>query len=74
MRRVWLVLVLLSACVDVPAGIKANFAEPGPEDRSNYRPGAHGAARPTEEPPPVVAKDANADAAPLETAPEGGVP
>lgn len=75
MRRVWLVFVLLTACVDVPAGIKANFAEPGPSDRSNYRPGTHGSALPVEEPPPV-AKDANVpvDAAPVEPVAEGGAP
>jgi hypothetical protein len=59
MRRVWLVLVLVTACVDVPSGIKANFAEPGPNDRTNYRPGVHGSAQPpSDEPPAVVAKDA----------------
>jgi len=44
-------LVLVAACVDVPDGIRAQFAGPGPQDRSNYRPGNHGV-----EPEPV-AKD-----------------
>jgi len=70
MRRVWLVLVVLTACVDVPAGIKANFAEPGPNDRSNFRQGAHGSAPPNAEPPAPTAKAAEADAGPMVS--EGG--
>ena len=43
------VLLVLAACVDVPDGIRAQFAGPGAQDRSNYRPGQHGA-----EPEPVA--------------------
>ena len=43
-------LGVAAGCVDVPSGIKANFAAPEPQERSNYRRGAHGAALPTEEP------------------------
>ena len=74
MRRVWLLLVLLTACVDVPAGIKANFAEPGPNDRSNFRPGNHGTAQPPAEVPAPTAKAAEVDAGPTaEQVAEGGV-
>lgn len=44
-----LVLAAIAGCVDVPDGIRAQFAGPGPQDRSNYRPGQHGA-----EPAPVA--------------------
>ncbi len=33
-----------SACVDVPTGVRAEFAPAGPGDRTNYRPGMHGTA------------------------------
>jgi len=42
-------LVLLAAaagCVEVPDNIRAHFAQPGPAERTNYRPGNHGTARP----------------------------
>lgn len=32
------------ACVDVPDNMRAEFAGPAPNDRSNYRQGTHGAA------------------------------
>jgi hypothetical protein len=41
----------LAACVEVPDGIRAQFAGPGPQDRSNFRPGRHGEARPAEDAP-----------------------
>ena len=44
----------LAGCVDVPDSIRAQFAGPSPQDRSNYRQGRHG------EPPPV-AKSAPVD-------------
>lgn len=34
-----------AACVEVPENMRAEFAGPGPADRTNYRPGAHGSAR-----------------------------
>jgi hypothetical protein len=36
-------------CVEVPDNIRAQFAGPGAQDRTNYRPGNHGA-----EPAPVA--------------------
>lgn len=44
-------------CVEVPDNIRAQFAGPGQSDRSNYRPGNHGA-----EPPPVAKASAAPDA------------
>jgi hypothetical protein len=41
--------VLFVGCVEVPDTIRAQFAGPGAQDRTNYRPGNHGA-----EPPPVA--------------------
>jgi hypothetical protein len=60
MRRLLLPIVVwaLAACVDVPDNIRAQFAAPAPNERSNYRPGAHGTAPPVDEP---------ADAAPAMT-------
>lgn len=77
------VLAAIAGCVEVPDGIRAQFAGPGPQDRSNYRPGQHGA-----EPPPVAkatppqevatssvaASAADADAAAAEPAADGGTP
>jgi hypothetical protein len=40
-----------AACVDVPDGVRAQFAAPSPADRSNFRPGTHGSAPPVEETP-----------------------
>ena len=52
MRRSFIAILLLAAaCVDVPDGIRAEFAGPGAADRSNYRPGRHGSALPVEEAP-----------------------
>src|SRR5262245_41993342 len=50
MRRSFLAvsIVATAACVDVPDGIRAEFAAAGPADRSNYRPGRHGSALPVE--------------------------
>lgn len=74
---------LFVGCVEVPDTVRAQFAGPGPQDRTNYRPGNHGA-----EPPPVapVAKaspspeastttttSADADAA-APTKPDAGAP
>jgi hypothetical protein len=36
-------------CVDVPDSVRAQFAGPGASDKTNYRPGNHGA-----EPAPVA--------------------
>jgi hypothetical protein len=36
-------------CVEVPDTVRAQFAGPGPQDRTNYRPGNHGV-----EPAPVA--------------------
>jgi hypothetical protein len=60
----------VAACVDVPEGIRANFAAPAPQERSNYRPGEHGVARPSENAAPPAAKAAAAagDAGPPESA------
>jgi hypothetical protein len=58
-------------CVEVPDNIRAQFAAPGANDRTNYRPGHHGT-----EPPPVAkasttsttsATSADADAAVVPT-------
>jgi hypothetical protein len=51
MRRSLLAVFLFAAgaCVDVPSGIRAQFAGPAAGDRSNYRPGRHGSALPPEE-------------------------
>jgi hypothetical protein len=43
------VLASLLGCVEVPDTIRAQFAGPGSSDRTNYRPGNHGA-----EPAPVA--------------------
>jgi hypothetical protein len=45
----FVLLLWLVGCVEVPDTIRAQFAGPGPQDRTNYRPGNHGA-----EPPPVA--------------------
>ncbi len=52
MRRSFLAVFILAvaACVDVPDGVRAQFAGPGATDRTNYRPGSHGSAPPIEEP------------------------
>ena len=49
--RSWgiLAFALFVGCVEVPDNIRAHFAGPGQNDRTNYRPGNHGA-----EPPPVA--------------------
>ena len=72
MYRRFTVLVLAAAavgCVEVPDNIRAHFAGPGPAERTNYRPGNHGSARPHAEPvvkawvPQVNDADAGATAA-----------
>ncbi len=81
MRRSFLAVVLVAgaACVEIPPNIHAQFAGPRPEDRSNYRPGQHGAARPAEE-LDVASAPADAGAPPVEkasgtgTAEDGGAP
>jgi hypothetical protein len=35
-----------AACVEVPQAIRTEFTGPSPSDRSNFRAGAHGTARP----------------------------
>ena len=50
-------IAALAGCVDVPDGIRAQFAGPGVNDRSNYRPGTHGA-----EPPPTAKASLPAEA------------
>ena len=54
-RRISAVLAILGlalagavACVDVPDTMRAEFAGPGPNDRTNYKPGPHGAAPPND--------------------------
>ena len=42
-------IATIVGCVEVPDTVRAQFAGPGPQDRTNYRPGNHGA-----EPPPVA--------------------
>lgn len=59
----------IASCVDVPAGVRAEFAGPGPDDRSNYRPGKHGA-----EPPVVKAAAPAEDDAGAATDPDAGAP
>ena len=64
----WLALVIAAGCVEVPDTIKADFSAPGSNDRSNYRPGTHGAAPPAEEPTPKLATTTDAGpAAPVDT-------
>ncbi len=72
-------VAVVAGCIDVPSGIKANFAAAGPEERSNFRRGAHGSALPTEEPAPAPvappeAKAAQADAGPASGPPSGSEP
>ncbi|MBX3217678.1 MAG: hypothetical protein KF850_36940 [Labilithrix sp.] len=69
MRRSLLAIVLLAAagCVDVPDNVRAQFAGPGANDRSNYRPGRHGSAPPVEDAP--APKAAETPSAPAEEAP-----
>ncbi len=44
------VLVALAGCVEVPDNVRAHFAQPSPAERTNYRPGNHGSARPLAQP------------------------
>jgi hypothetical protein len=68
----WLaVAAFAAACVEVPSTIKADFAPPGPGDRSNYRPGAHGTATAAEPPAPKLAHGADADAGASHGEPDG---
>lgn len=54
-----------AGCVDVPANVRAQFAGPTAEDRSNYRRGRHGSAAPVEAPAePKEAAEAGAPSAP----------
>lgn len=50
------------ACVDVPDNMRAQFAPAGPNDRTNYRPGAHGTAMPAPYEPILPLPDAGAPA------------
>lgn len=74
-----LVLAAIAGCVEVPDTIRAQFAGPGPQDRSNYRPGQHGAepapvakAAPAQDVATTTTTAADADAG--ELAPDGGAP
>lgn len=62
---------LLVGCVEVPDNIRAHFAGPAQNDRTNYRPGNHGA-----EPAPVAKASTTtttaADASPVDA--DGGAP
>jgi hypothetical protein len=60
MRQVLLAVLIVAAaaCVDVPDSVHAQFAPPTPAERTNYRPGRHGAAPPVEDPAPAVAPKA----------------
>lgn len=77
MRRSLIAIVVLAtaACVDVPDAIRAEFAGPGPADRTNYRPGRHGSAPPVEDAPEPKAATPSAsdDAAPDAASSDGGV-
>lgn len=39
-------IVAIAACIDVPDSMRAQFAPPGPNERTNYKPGNHGLAQP----------------------------
>lgn len=55
MRKLALLVVLVgTACVDVPRAIRNDFAEPRPHERSNFRKGPHGEK-------PEVAAEAGVD-------------
>ena len=69
---VLLACLVVAACVDVPASIHAQFAAPGAADRSNYRPGRHGEARPAAD-EPVDPKDAPRDAGAASEIADGSV-
>jgi hypothetical protein len=66
-RTACLVLLLFVgvSCVDVPDGVRAEFAEAKPSDRSNFRRGTHGTAKPAADPamPKLAARDAGAQPA-----------
>ncbi len=50
-----------AACIEVPDKIRAHFAEPRADERSNYRKGPHGTAPPNEDAPEAPApKEATA--------------
>ena len=76
----FVLLLGLVGCVEVPDTVRAHFAGPGPQDRTNYRPGNHGT-----EPPPVAkaaptttstttTTSADADAAAPVLEADGGAP
>lgn len=73
MRRSFLAVFFFAAaaCIEVPNSIRAQFAGPGPVDRSNYRPGNHGSAPPVEEPSPVAQAAQAAQAATFEAKADG---
>jgi len=56
----------LAGCVEVPDNIRAQFAAPSPAERTNYRPGQHGSARPRVEPGTATAAN-EADGGPAAT-------
>jgi hypothetical protein len=65
----------LVACVDVPDGVRAQFAEVAPQERSNYRPGAHGVAAANVDPADLVVVAAtDAGAAPIASSTTTAIP
>lgn len=61
-------------CVEVPDNIRAQFAGPGQNDRSNYRPGNHGAEPPVAKASTTTTTSADAADAAVETASDAGAP
>jgi hypothetical protein len=55
-------LAALAGCVDVPDSIRAQFAAPSAQERTNYRPGRHGSAQPLKDPAEPTMKAASNDA------------
>lgn len=76
--RSWgiLAFALFVGCVEVPDNIRAQFAGPGQNDRTNYRPGNHGAEPPVAKASTTTTTSADADAADasIETASDAGAP
>lgn len=84
--RSWGIAVLAAVvgvlgCVDVPDSVRAQFAGPGAQDRTNYRPGNHGAEPPVAKvatnatsPTTTTTTSAEADAAPPVVEADGGAP
>lgn len=64
-------IIACAACVDIPDGMRAQFAPAGPNERTNYVPGRHGSAPPND-PPPMLPWDAGAPVLDAGAAPEAG--